>query len=233
MKKKYYLLFLSIPCLLLALSLLFRYKDQTASVLSSSVLSPKYVVVVDAGHGGADPGKVGINNALEKDINLSIALKLKMLLESQDVRVVLTRSGDDALCDTSKPNLKIQDMKNRLQVIENAKPDLVVSIHQNSFPDETVQGAQTFYYHDSVASRALAETIQQSLILCTRQEKERKAEPNSSYYLLKKPIYPVAIVECGFLSHPEEAKKLLQDSYQESMAWAIHLGVLQYLNHNQ
>jgi len=190
----------------------------------------KPCVVIDAGHGGADPGKVGINGALEKDINLEIARKLKVFLEQEDIEVVLTRDSDTGLYDENASNKKVQDMKQRVEIIEENQPVITVSIHQNSYHEEYVHGAQTFYYANSEQSKMLAEKIQQSLLEEIDDDNARTAKSNDSYYLLKKTSSPIVIVECGFLSNSEEAQKLILDEYQEKLAWAIHLGILQYIN---
>lgn len=187
-------------------------------------------VVIDAGHGGNDPGKVGINDALEKDVNLSIALKVKKYLEQQDVNVIMTREEDMGLYKESDTNKKVRDMKQRLSIIEAADPALVVSIHQNSYPEESVNGIQVFYYKDSIKSREAALIMQEQMIHTLKPEKEREAKDNKSYYLLKKTTVPIIIVECGFLSNTKEASKLVTPAYQEQVAWAIHLGILRYLN---
>lgn len=187
-------------------------------------------VVIDAGHGGIDPGKVGINDALEKDINLSIALKLKKYLEQQDIRVVMTRETDEGLYEESDSNKKVRDMKNRLAIMEETNPALTISIHQNSYPEEAVSGMQVFYYETSTEGKVLAEMMQQTMIECLRPQKERAAKANDTYYLLKKTTVPIVIVECGFLSNRVEADMLVSPDYQEKMAWAIHMGVLRYLN---
>ncbi len=106
----------------------------------------RFCVVIDAGHGGVDPGKIGINGALEKEINLQVAEKLKAFLEASDVKVVMTRTTDGGLYDENASNKKVQDMKQRIQIIEEAQPQLAVSIHQNSYGEEYVDGAQVFYY---------------------------------------------------------------------------------------
>lgn len=190
-------------------------------------------VVIDAGHGGIDPGKVGVNDALEKDINLSIAMKLKKYLEQQDIRVIMTRETDMGLYEESDSNKKVRDMKNRLAIMEEIKPELVISIHQNSYPEESVSGMQVFYYETSTEGKRLAEMMQQTMIESLKPQKERTAKANDTYYLLKKTSAPIVIVECGFLSNHTEAKLLVSSDYQEKMAWAIHMGVLRYLNHNK
>lgn len=186
-------------------------------------------VVIDAGHGGSDPGKVGINNALEKDINLQIAGILKKFLEAEDISVVMTREDENGLYDENASNKKVQDMKKRLAIIEEADPVLVVSIHQNSYHEEYVKGAQVFYYQTSEKSRELAEILQDQLQLLD-VENNRQAKGNDSYYLLKKTEKPIVIVECGFLSNREEAEKLITPYYQEKLAWNIHMGILKYIN---
>lgn len=181
-------------------------------------------------HGGADPGKVGVDGSLEKDINLQIAGKLAGFLRAADVEVVLTRESDAGLYDENVPNKKVQDMKNRVALIEEKKPALTVSIHQNSYHEEYVHGAQVFYFEGSEESKELAERIQRELTEQIDPDNARQAKANDSYYLLKKTSSPIVIVECGFLSNYEEAQKLSEELYQEKTAWAIHLAVMAYLN---
>lgn len=186
-------------------------------------------VVIDAGHGGADPGKVGINGELEKDINLEIARDLESFLKAEGLRVVMTREDENGLYEEGASNKKVQDMKRRLEIIEEADPVLVVSIHQNSYHQEEVKGAQVFYYATSDKSKLLAETIQEQL----RQlepENHRQAKGNDSYFLLKKTAKPIVIAECGFLSNREEAQKLSTKYYQEKVAFRIYMGIMQYMN---
>lgn len=190
----------------------------------------QYCVVIDAGHGGSDPGKVGINGSLEKDVNLEIAKMVEKFLVQQDIRVIMTRSTQDGLYDKNASNKKVDDMKKRIAVIEQASPDLVVSIHQNSYHEESVCGPQVFYYTTSTEGRALGELLQEQIIRSLQPEKERVAKANDSYYLLKKTKEPIVIVECGFLSNSEEAEKLCSPAYQEKVAWAVQLGILRYLN---
>ena len=171
-------------------------------------------VVIDAGHGGSDPGKVGINNQLEKEINLKIAEILKDFLQAEGIEVVMTRESDAGLYDEGASNKKVQDMKRRLEIIEKADPVIVVSIHQNSYHEEYVKGAQVFYYTTSESSRQLAEVIQEQL-RSLDPDNRREAKGNDSYFLLKKTSKPIVIVECGFLSNREEAEKLSSALFQE------------------
>lgn len=189
-----------------------------------------YCVVLDAGHGAADPGKIGCNQANEKDINLKIVQKLKYFLEEQDVKVVLTRESDEPLYDAGASNKKMSDMKTRVSLIESTAPDLVVSIHQNSYHEPAVSGPQVFYYKASGNGKRAAEILQASFDGLKEMENKRVAKANDNYYLLLHTSVPLVIAECGFLSNPKEADLLIQENYQEKIAWVLHLGILQYLN---
>ena len=193
----------------------------------------KKKVVIDAGHGGNDPGKIGVDDSLEKEINLIIAKKVKTILSSEDVEVIMTREADKGLYEEQTSNKKVQDMKNRCALINETQPDCVVSIHQNSYHEENVTGAQVFYYGTSEEGKKLAEILQQNLITHVDPENHREAKANQSYYLLKKTEAPIVIVECGFLSNWEEAKKLQEDSYQNQIAWAVSMGILSYLEEGE
>lgn len=187
-------------------------------------------IVIDAGHGGTDPGKIGINDALEKDINLSLALKLRDILEKKDINVILTRDSDVALHSENATNKKAEDMQNRCALIKEANPVFTVSLHQNSYITEDVKGAQVFYYGQSEEGKKLAEYIQASLIERVDPENTRTIKANESYYLLKKTPTPTVIVECGFLSNPTEAELLLTEEYQEKLVRAIYMGIMDYLD---
>lgn len=217
---------------LLIASMLVVGRETASYVSSNSVKIEQPCVVIDAGHGGEDPGKVGINGALEKDINLEIALLVKNYLEQNDIRVVMTREDENGLNDAGASNKKVQDMKRRIAKIEEAAPLLTVSIHQNSYPEEYVHGAQVFYYNGSRQGEELADTIQKQMVKLLDPDNKRQIKANDSYYLLKKTGTPIVIVECGFLSNQEEAAKLCTPEYQDRTAWAIHMGILQYINAN-
>lgn len=216
--------------------LVFFFPQTISPTLSKSTflkntiqdIPSNFSIIIDAGHGGKDPGKVGANGSLEKDINLKIALYLKEILETQDIDVVMTRDEDQDL-STDSTRRKITDMKERVVLIKESNADLVISIHQNSYTDPDVYGAQCFYKTNSAEGKILASIIQNQIITSTNQTKIRNIKNNDDYYLLKHSPIPTVIVECGFLSNPEEETLLLTDTYQRKMAWAIHLGILQYL----
>lgn len=198
-------------------------------VQQSKVGEEKTCIVIDAGHGGTDPGKIGINGKKEKDINLQIAKELKKKLEKEGIEVVMTRESDEGLYNSSSRNKKVDDMKKRCKIIDEAKPVFTISIHQNSYPEEYVKGAQVFYYGQSQEGKELAEILQESMVQQLDKENHRTAKANESYYLLKKTESPTVIVECGFLSNSEEAKLLADKDYQKKVAEAIHTGIKKYL----
>ena len=193
-------------------------------VTSDKVETRGNTVVLDAGHGGSDPGKVGINGELEKEINLQIAMKVKEILEEKGILVIMTRQTDEMLCSEEADNKKREDMKLRTEMINEASPFLAVSIHQNSFTDPEVCGAQVFYYSESEEGKEMATQMQKALLEIDKNN-HREAKANDSYYLLKKTKVPTIIVECGFLSNPEEAEKLRTKEYQETIANAIVKGI--------
>lgn len=198
-------------------------------VTGRQVTEQKKCIVIDVGHGGFDSGKIGVHGELEKDINLQIALKLKEILEADGISIIMTREDDKGLYDENAANKKVQDLQRRCELINDEKPSLTISIHQNSYTSPEIKGAQVFYYTTSVESKKLAEIIQASLIQHADPENHRDAKSNDSYYILKKTTSPIVIVECGFLSNPEEAEKLSDEVYQKKIATAIQSGVYEYL----
>ena len=166
--------------MLLSIGFAVRGGVKMASSEQVEIAAERPCVIIDAGHGGKDPGKVGVDGSLEKDINLQIARKLQRFLVMADVDVVLTRESDAGLYDEDAPNKKVQDMKNRVSIIEEKKPDLTVSIHQNSYHEEYVHGAQVFYYAGSEESKELAGRIQQVMALDLDPDNTRQAKANDS-----------------------------------------------------
>jgi N-acetylmuramoyl-L-alanine amidase len=214
-------------CILLCAFVLAR--KSAVFVQSERAGSAPLCIVVDAGHGGDDPGKIGINDALEKDINLQIALKLQKLLEQNNIKVVMTRDTDQGLYSDGATNKKAEDMQTRCKIIGDSDALFTVSIHQNSYTSPEIQGAQVFYYGQSENGKKLAETLQSALIEQVDPDNHREAKANESYYLLKKTPTPTVIVECGFLSNPAEAELLLQEEYQDKLVNAIYSGIETYL----
>lgn len=216
--------------LLLGAFIVSRHAGMLVSGQNVAARKEKPVVVIDSGHGGNDPGKIGIDGSLEKDINLEIALLLKAYLEASDVTVVMTREDDRGLYSESDSQKKMADMRNRCQLIEETNPALIISIHQNSYHEEEINGAQVFYYKNSDKGKKLAEIIQKRFDFVLGDQNRRLAKANDNYYLLLHVTKPLVIVECGFLSNWKEAAALNQEDYQKRVAWTIHMGVMEYLN---
>lgn len=225
MKKETKMLLLGSFLILLLLSL----SSITLPIFVSQTIQNQNIIFIDPGHGGSDPGKVGSGNVLEKDINLSLSLKLKKLLEKKKFKVYISRDGDYNLA-TSSSHVKISDLKNRKQQIFDREPAAVISIHQNSYPSSDVHGAQVFYYQGSSQSKLLADSIQSALIEGLDPSNHRQAKSNTDYYLFRDNPYPTVIVECGFLSNEEEKTKLQTDSYQNKAANCIYQGLKKYLS---
>lgn len=195
-------------------------------VQSTDVHAYKETIIVDAGHGGSDPGKIAIDGTLEKDINLAIAMCLKQELISRGYAVVMTRESDRVTVSGNQS--KMADMKERVAIANQSGGAMMVSIHQNSFTDASACGPQVFYYESSDEAGALAEVLQQSLNEMLQVAHPRTCKADTSYYMLRKTEPLSVIVECGFLSNETEAAKLSQRAYRETIACAIADAIEQY-----
>lgn len=217
--------------LVVAAAAIFLFaKGRTGELPALNITAPgtKAVVVVDAGHGGFDPGKVGTRNTLEKDINLAIAKKVEKKLKDSGYQVYMTRTEDKALCLESDTSKKRTDLKNRVEMINRTKPALAVSIHQNSYSAGT-SGAQVFYYKNSEEGKKLGNVLQNTIRDVIGDGNHRVEKGNDSYYMLRKVSCPFAIVECGFLSNPNEEALLCEEKYQQKMASGICEGIENFL----
>lgn len=230
---KKYRIELTMACLLLVCFYLLSRQAAVISVNQTERGAQKAagpLILVDAGHGGSDPGMIGVGGLEEKGINLSISLLLRDTLEKSGYSVIMTREEDKGLYDSSAANKKAQDMQRRIAMIREYAPVLSVSIHQNSYHDAGVHGPQVFYYESSVEGKKLAEAVQSSLNDLLEVDRPREVKGNTSYYLLKRSSGTLVIVECGFLTNPEEAQKLQTKEYQEKVAAAVSEGIRTYLN---
>lgn len=190
------------------------------------------VIVVDAGHGGADGGAVG-GNTVEKEITLAIAQDLRNYLQESGALVVMTRESDMDLSDENYTGRhKTQDLLRRADLIEKTHPDAFISVHLNAIPSPRWYGAQTFYHPKSAENQKFARFIQDSLKQ-TLGNTERYAKPIGHVYILKKATPPAALVEVGFLSNPRERSLLVQDSYQKEAAAAISQGIMRYFTNEK
>ena len=188
-------------------------------------------VVVDAGHGIPDEGAEVGDGTTEAETNLKIALKLQNLLEQSGCNVILTRSDENAIYDIDSKTLKqkkISDIRNRVKIGNESSADIFVSIHLNKIPQTKYSGWQTFYNKNSVEGKKLATYIQQSLNDSIQKENNRIASKIENIYIINNVEIPTTIVECGFLSNEAERENLLNDSYQNRLAWGIYNGIIDY-----
>ena len=189
------------------------------------------VIVVDAGHGVPDEGAESSNGTTEAETNLKIALKLQNLLEQSGSTVILTRSDENAIYDLDSKTLKqkkISDIHNRVKIGNESQADIFVSIHLNKIPQPQYDGWQTFYKEGDEEGEKLAKEIQENLSKTIDKKNNRIAKTIDNIYIIKHVEIPTTIVECGFLSNPEEEKKLLDDEYQNKLAWGIYNGIINY-----
>lgn len=190
-------------------------------------------IVLDAGHGEPDGGAVGLNGTLEKDINLAIVQKLQEVLEGKGAEVILTREGDSGLQEESADTIrkmKVSDMNKRLDILKDSGADLFISIHMNSFSDSTVHGLHIFYDKSHPDIEEIAKKIQDNIGEVTGADTHAVKTADESLFLMKNPPIPAILVECGFLSNPNEEKKLNDEAYQAKIAWAIAEGLENYTN---
>lgn len=189
-------------------------------------------IIIDAGHGGVDSGAVGIDNVLEKDINLSIALKLRDLLDASGFNTTMTREIDASIHNKNADSIrakKVSDMKNRLNLVNADANNLLISIHQNKFEESQYNGAQVFFSKNNPRSQEFAQSIRAAIVGLLQKDNSREIKPSpKGVFLLNKATVPAVIVECGFLSNNDDVKNLLDETYQEQMAFSIYCGFLDF-----
>ncbi len=189
-------------------------------------------VILDAGHGGEDGGAVGANGVLEKDLNLAVAIGIAERLRGAGVEVILTRTEDKLLYGEAgniKGHRKENDLKNRLAIAAEHPDAIFVSIHMNTFSVPKYSGLQV-YYAGTEGSREVATHIQSAVRDRLQPENQRKVHAaNSSIYLLDHAVGRAVLVECGFLSNPEECAKLSQKDYQSELCFSIFCGIMEYI----
>ncbi len=209
--------------------LLFILSSVGVFFIVSTTNASSYVstIVIDAGHGGIDGGSIGYSGTIEKDINLEYSKTLKNMCSQFGFKVVMTRTNDSGLYSPFAVNKKKDDMKKRKQIIEKAKPDIVISIHMNSTKGNSSRGAQVFYNKENENSIRLANSIQKQFQ--DKLIKPRKTSQNGDYYIVNCTPYPSVIVECGFLSNKEEEKLLLTNDYKNNVCYSILCGIIDYM----
>ena len=205
--------------------------DKKEGVPTVSLPVSGKTVVIDAGHGKPDEGAQSSRGTTEAETNLKIALKLQNLLEQSGSSVILTRSDENAIYDLDAKTLKqkkISDIHNRVKIGNESSADIFVSIHLNKIPQQQYDGWQTFYNAQNQDGQKLAVAIQNNLNKAIQKENNRVAKSIDNIYIVKHVEIPTTIVECGFLSNPDEEKKLLEDEYQNRLAWGIYNGIIDY-----
>ncbi len=223
LKKTIWLLTFSL--VLLSSLALNQAAKQSIAVLSPLLLDK--IIIIDAGHGGIDPGVIGVNGSLEKDITLNIAQNLAEILRNNGAQVILSREQDIALGSD-----KSTDLIARVDLVEQNQADIFISIHGNSFPhDSSSHGAQSFFFAANEQGQILAETIQNELISHLGNT-NRQALAHNSAYILKHITVPAAMVEVGFLSNSDEEALLNDEAYQWQISMAIYQGLTDYLANN-
>ena len=223
LKRKWILLVL---CVLFVVASIVVY---FTAIRPTIVPKATHTIVIDAGHGGKDGGAVGrVSGVSESELNLSFAKKLKRLCQSFGFDVVLTRSDMEGLYSPTAENKKKSEMEKRRKIIEKSGADLVVSIHMNSFPSSQACGAQVYYADGSVSGQALADSVQTSLFKGI--ENSKRTAKVGDFYVLNCTDKPSILVECGFLSNPNEETLLQDESYQEKFCYILFCGILQFYN---
>lgn len=192
------------------------------------------VIIIDAGHGGADGGAVASDGTQEQYLNLDIALKINSYLSELGYKTVLTRSDNNSIHDTDADTIrrqKVSDIHNRLKIIESYPDSVFVSVHMNYFTESKYNGTQVFYSPNNTGSEKLAQHIQNSVVTLLQPDNTRQIkQSDTSIYLLYHSSVPSVMVECGFLSNAEETEKLKNDNYRTQMAESICKGIINYLN---
>ena len=215
---------------------LFAFVIQTAQVnkdIVPTVALPvsNKVIVLDAGHGVPDEGAESSNGTTEAETNLKIALKVQSLLEQSGATVILTRSDENAVYDLDSKTLrekKVSDIHNRVKIGNESSADIFVSIHLNKISQNQYWGWQCFYQDGNEKSTKLAKSLQNNLNEAIQKENKRVPMKLDTVYIMKHVEIPISIVECGFLSNPEEERLLLEDEYQNKLAWGIYNGIIDY-----
>lgn len=230
--KKGFLIFFSLVLLFtLIISVSYNYDDIVKMVLSKKINEQK-TVIIDAGHGGFDGGAVASDGTTEKDINLKIAQNLKEFLRYFGFEVKMTRESDVSTeSDNGKKNKKSSDLYNRLKVMKENPDAIFVSIHMNKFTSSSAEGAQVFFAPKVESSDILANSIQGIIRELLQPKNDRIIKQGTkNIYILRNATIPATIVECGFISNPQELKLLKDENYQRKMAFSIFCGIIDYYN---
>lgn len=200
-------------------------------ITTSSLPVTNKVIILDAGHGKPDEGASSSSGVTEESINLKIVQKVQNLLEQAGSTVILTRSDENGIYDADSNSIhdkKVSDIKNRVKIGNESSADIFVSIHLNKIDQSQYYGWQTFYKSTSDNGKKLANNIQNALNESIQKENKREALTISGKYIIDHVEIPTTIVECGFLSNPEEEQQLQNEEYQSRLAWGVFTGIMNY-----
>ncbi len=215
--------------LMSAVIMLVSFRDADVPIFSKSNAK---IIVLDPGHGEPDGGAVSKRGTVESSLNLSVAKKLKKQLEGRGYTVIMTREDENGIYTEKSRSIKEkkkEDMQNRLKIINTSGADLVISIHMNLFRGEKYRGAEVLYSPNFENSLLLAELIQGELKAIDPENQTRNVKKSDGdIYLLKNARIPAVLVECGFISNPDEEKLLKDKEYQQRLAYAICDGTMEY-----
>ena len=229
MIKVFKLKYIVIIATTLALIFSFSAFSTNGFLVSKATPSLGLTIVLDAGHGGVDPGSVGRKTKItESELNLKITLKLADYLKAGGFNVVLTRTNAEGLYGVYSKDYKKRDMQARKEKIIDANADLVISVHMNSFTNSSYRGAQVFYNSNNSESENVANSVQQ--IFASTLPESDKGISIGDYYILKCTNIPTILCECGYLSNADDEALLIDDSYQDKLAYSIYKGIVIYLN---
>lgn len=232
--------FILISLIISAVTLILGAAAQLLSQSYEDTLAPAkkldVTVVIDAGHGGEDGGCIGVDGTLEKDVNLDVSCRIRDILSSAGIKCVMTRTDDTMLYDfygdleNYTGQKKTYDLKNRLRIGNEHTKAVFVSIHMNSFPQSSCEGVQVYYSPNHASSVSLAEAVQASVKTYLQPENDREIKrAGSSIYILNRISRPAILVECGFLSNPNECALLNDDNYKERLALCISSAIAEFV----
>lgn len=208
-----------------------QWGSRAATVIAENTpVARSHCIVIDAGHGGEDGGATSCTGRLESGYNLDIALRLNDLLHLLGYDTRMIRTADTAIYTKGETiaQKKVSDLKERVRIVEETQGSLLLSIHQNTFPDGRYSGAQVFYA-DTPGSRDLAEQLQTNLVTAVNPGSNRKCKKSDGVYLMEHISRPGVLIECGFLSNAEEEAKLRSATYQKRLCCVIAATVSQNL----
>jgi N-acetylmuramoyl-L-alanine amidase len=235
--KKHFIIAIAIIAFVVILGLYLNNSNNNiyrATLKQNNMKILKPTIIIDPGHGGVDGGAVGVNGVVEKDLNLDISLTVRDMLKVCGYNIVMTREDDRSIHDSSAKSIRNQkksDLHNRFDIIAANPGAITISIHQNTYTQSQYNGAQIFYSKNNPESKDLADTLQKKFKDILQPNNERVSQvAGKNLFLLWNSKNPTILIECGFLSNPDEAQKLNTKEYRNKVAYTITCGILNYID---